>query len=625
MRQGSSLSLRVYMTSDFILGPQLPIGDSYFDQTQIARGKVHGEACPATPPTDDAGLNSFILLNYYDLPLSLYIAHKRTNDPTFLTLARKAADSWWKHPTWIGEGTIRLWPDSASPPPRHAGIGGLILRALDGRPEMWDWIVGYTQAHLDMWCKIRIRDSQLYYGPREVAFSMQYAAWVAKTLPDSYPNAAQIRSQLIADLENLAVNYTGRLQYPDGSWRDSSEWVDNVFCALSADAPQGTTQLRVDPLGFPLSAGQKAAFWKGGTTKTTKAQPAGSTIVDVEPLSVSRIKGDFLTVDDGTTMMGAMQPFIVGLLVCALADVHQVVTNETVKENVKNQILKACRHLYSDGPYAKDLIEQKSGKRVRGFHYFYHGGTNLNPTKYEKGSMVEPWIDYEGWWVMAARQAIGTILPGFAYAYFLTQDPYFKSAYEEMYDSAYGGSDGFRADLTGTSKNLNQHCRRVPASLAWIGGTIATPAPAPTPSPTPSPTQTPSPDNTKAVSIVDSQGAVWTLGPQKQTLKNGVQAGGGQGSVYKYSSQVVYVLGMDNNWYKWSGSWSFVGSQEPGSVTPAPAPSPTPSPTPAPLLRKVSWPTGEAKQNAIVDTQWAERYRFKRHLSGSYAEFEKVP
>lgn len=58
--------------------------------------------------------------------------------------------------------------------------------------------------------------------------------------------------------------------------------------------------------------------------------------------------------------------------------------------------------------------------------------------------------------------------------------------------------------------------------------------------------------------------------------------------------------------------------------TPEPSPAPAPSPTPIPVLRKVSWPTTETKQNAVVETQWKERYRFKRHLSGAYAEFEKV-
>ena len=100
-----------------------------------------------------------------------------------------------------------------APPPRHAGIGGLILRALDGRPEMWDWINAYTRYHFDLWLKRRINDSQLYYGVREGAFALHYAAWLAKTLPDSFPlqaggtatNGAALRAQYLADIEAISV------------------------------------------------------------------------------------------------------------------------------------------------------------------------------------------------------------------------------------------------------------------------------------------------------------------------------------------------------------------------------------------------------------------------------------
>lgn len=621
---------------DLILGPQTPITDSWFDQTFITKARLHGEACPAEPPPKpiepdpkdfgapdaldeaaygaaiakwklavqlwaDGPLNEFVLLNYYDLPLVLYIAHRRTNDPVFLTLARKCADSWWKHPTWIGEGEIRPWiPDgAASPPPRHAGLGGLKLRALDGRPEMWDWIVNYELAHLDIWCKLRINDAQLWYGPREVAFTLQYAAWIASALPDSYPNASRIKAQLIADLENLVVNYTGRLQYPDGSWRDSSEWLDNVLAVLSHDAPAQTTQLRVQPLHFPVAAGQKVEFAQGGVTRTTKPQAAGSVVIDVEPLPIARAANSILYVDDGTMIL-SMQPFIVGLLVSALVDVHQVLVDGPARGNVKGQILKACRHLYSDGPYAKDLIEQKSGRRVRGFHYFYHGGTTLNPTKYEKGSMVAPWTDLEGWWLAGARQAISTILPSFGYAYKISGDEFFKTAGDEMFDSAYNGTDGERALMESSAKNFNQHARRAASYLAWAGA-VMVPNPAPQPS-DPTPTQpvpsTPSPDGTKATSIVDKDGGVWTIGPNKETLREGKQQGGGQGTIYKYLDKTVYVLGdiampeSEKNWYKWSGSsWPSVGKTEPGIIVQPPPqfpPEPPLPPAPAPCKMTVS-------------------------------------
>lgn len=421
--------------NDFILGPQVPIGDNYFDQTFVAKARQHGEACPATPPTDANALNSFELLHYYDLPLVLYIAHRRTEDSSFLALARKAAGSWWQHPTWINSGRIRLFPDNATPAPRHAGIGGLIEYALDGHPELWDWINAYVRAAFDTWIKTRITQPQLHYGLREGAFALQYAAWLVKVLPDTFPlqsggtatNGAALRAQYLADIESACVNYFGRLQLPDGSWR-----------------------------------------WN-----TTPDEPR-----DV----------------DGGTWVGIMQAFMVGLTTSALIDAYEVVQTATVKENIKNQVLKACRHLYSDGPYVKDEVEVRSGKRIRGFHYFYHGGTSVNPTKYEKGDMQFPWTDLEGWWLASARQSISTVLPAYGWAYKVSGDEFFKTAGEELWDSAYSGRDGFRAMMDDTAKNFNQHARRGCSYRAWLGGGAIELPPLPDPIPTPVPTPTPTPD-----------------------------------------------------------------------------------------------------------------------------------
>lgn len=269
--------------AEFIIGPQAPVTNSWFDTVQLQKARTHGAACPETPPTDPNELNSFILLQYYDLPLTEYIAYSRTGDPAFLAYAQRCADSWWRHPTWIMEGNQREFENGKTPPPRHGGIGGLILRALDGRPEMWDWINKYTRFHFDLWLKRRINNSSLYYGVREGAFALQHATWLAKALPDSFPlqaggteiNGAGLRAQYLADIEAVSTNYFGRLQYPDGSWR----WDDPDV--VEAD---------------------------GGMPK------------------------------------GIMQPFMVGLLLNALIDVHRLSTNSAVRLNIQNQITKACRH-----------------------------------------------------------------------------------------------------------------------------------------------------------------------------------------------------------------------------------------------------------------------------------------
>ena len=156
---------------------------------------------------------------------------------------------------------------------------------------------------------------------------------------------------------------------------------------------------------------------------------------------------------------------------------------------------------------------------------------------------------------------------------------------DEMYDSAYLGTDGIRAMMDDTAKNYNQHVMGSSSYKAWAGGAVEPP---PLPPPT-IPVPDESPDGFKGVRVVDSERAVWTIGSARQTLRNGVQAGGGEGSVYKYLSKIVYVSGTDGNWYKWSGAWSSVGPQEPGTV-PAPTPEPQPTPTPTPTPCKISAP-----------------------------------
>ena len=73
---------------------------------------------------------------------------------------------------------------------------------------MWDWINAYTRSQFDTWLRSRINDPQLYLGVRDGAFMLQYATWLAKVLPDTFPlqaggtatNGAALRAQYLACL-----------------------------------------------------------------------------------------------------------------------------------------------------------------------------------------------------------------------------------------------------------------------------------------------------------------------------------------------------------------------------------------------------------------------------------------
>jgi hypothetical protein len=90
---------------------------------------------------------------------------------------------------------------------------------------------------------------------------------------------------------------------------------------------------------------------------------------------------------------------------------------------------------------------------------------------------------------------------------------------------------------------------------------------------------TPSPSGTRtppAPQIVDQELAVWTLGSSLETLRNGAHAGSGLGTQFLYYEHVVYVLGVDDQWWRWSGAgWFPHGPADPSSGSGGPTPSPS--------------------------------------------------
>ncbi|MEO8256964.1 MAG: right-handed parallel beta-helix repeat-containing protein [Acidobacteriota bacterium] len=81
-----------------------------------------------------------------------------------------------------------------------------------------------------------------------------------------------------------------------------------------------------------------------------------------------------------------------------------------------------------------------------------------------------------------------------------------------------------------------------------------------------------SPDGTSvpgAASIIDNALNVWTIGSGQAILRNGTQAAGGAGSQILWYQGVIYVLGTDASWWRWTGStWSNVGPTSPSPQTP---------------------------------------------------------
>ncbi len=153
--------------------------------------------------------DQYVNLNYYDQGYCQYINYYRTGDSRFLAYARKITDSWWKAP-FIVEGHAEV---TASMAPRNISLNGLILRALDDRPEMWPWITKYVREQFDTWVGLRVTYPGFYYGVRDPGYMLLFAANLARVHPD-----AKVREEFKQKALNAALNYYGRLQAQDGGF-----------------------------------------------------------------------------------------------------------------------------------------------------------------------------------------------------------------------------------------------------------------------------------------------------------------------------------------------------------------------------------------------------------------------
>ena len=374
---------------------------------------------------------------YYDVALTEYVNYYRTGDPQFLTYARRAADSWWSSP-YINHGTVTGGPDNL--PPRSMAYAGLMLRALDGRPEMWDYLERQTRATFDNWVGYRLSDATLYYDIREDGYAQLYAVMMARLLPDTYSlqgngtlspatgaatDGAQKRTQYLRDTSRAAVDFFGRLQKADGSWR-----------------------------------------W------------------DVEGMGLVKIE----------------QPFMIGIYLESVVALDRIATDPAVKASLRSQLEKSVRHLYTQAYRGNETVSDLSQYHWRGMWYFWGGGTTADPTAYERGVGYGEMVSGgDPGMIRQVRHLNSTVHHAFGYAYALTGNSEYLKMGDEIFDASYGEKvDGIHGQAnTGRGKDYSMNYRASGKFLAWRLGQVA-PTPTPTPTPVPTPVVTPTPTPTPA-------------------------------------------------------------------------------------------------------------------------------
>ena len=378
---------------------------------------------------------------YYDTALAEYINYYRTSDSAFLSNGRKLADSWWGS-QYIDFGTVIQGPNHL--PPRSQAFAGLMLRALDGKPEYWDYLYREVRSTFDNWLKWRRDNPTLYYDIREDGYAQLYAVMLARVLPDQYPlyadgtlkpstgmaiDGAQKRAALLADAEDIAVNFFGRLQKPDGSWR----W----------DADTGS--------------------------------------------------------DPNSQYRNVEQPFIVGLYLESVVLLHQLTANANVRTDLASQLTTSVRHLYNDTFEKNDPVTNYQPYKWRAVFYFWGGGTAAQPTEYDppapRTTACGP-ANCGDDSVTVARHLNSTLHHAFGYAYAITGDPQYRAMGDDLFGASFGDATdsvrGLAADAG--AKEYDMNYRASGRYLVWR--LLGTPTPMPTPTPTATPTPTPAPTPT---------------------------------------------------------------------------------------------------------------------------------
>jgi hypothetical protein len=343
--------------------------------------------------------------NYYDLALTEYIAYYRTGDSAYLSYARKIADAWWSS-SYIANGTVTAGANNL--PPRSMAYAGLMLRALDGRPEMWDYLERQVRATFDQWLKRNRNNASLFYDLREDGYAQLYAVLLARVLPDQYPlyangslaastgivrDGPRKRAAFLADAEDIAVNFFGRLQQVDGSWR-----------------------------------------W------------------DIE----------------GDQVRNTEQPFLVGLYLESAVLLHQLTTSTPVRTSLREQITRACQHLYRDAYRGAERIKDMPQYRWRGMFYFWGGGTTSSPQAYARGKGEQVTQGNPGM-IQQVRHLNSTLHHAFGYAYAITRDEQYLRMGDEVFDASYGERvDGLHclAD-DGRGKDYAMNFRASGRYLVW--------------------------------------------------------------------------------------------------------------------------------------------------------------
>ena len=190
--------------------------------------------------------------NYYDNVMGFYALYYRTGNTTYLEAARKLADRFWTSPTIDRGAACGIDTGAGCFAARAWSSLGLVLRALDGRPDMWPGlrILGATSMYiLNAWKNV--------WDIREQAYYLSTISYLALFDPD-----ADSRSQCKAAISASFANIWTPHRAADGSWPapyySYASWTPTL---TSVTLTSGSVSVKGEGTNWTASAVDGKTIW----------------------------------------------------------------------------------------------------------------------------------------------------------------------------------------------------------------------------------------------------------------------------------------------------------------------------------------------------------------------------
>lgn len=180
-----------------------------WDASPNASGLSYGRATQTEHANWASAVDNW---NYYDVVLAQYRLFYRTGNVKYRNYARTLADGYWAYTLDSGQ-VCNTGTDCQ--PPRNQALLGMMMRALDGRSDMWPGIVNLANIAYGPWLSSMYNDgTQLNFDLRESGYVTWYIAMIATAHPDS-----AVRATYLARCQDAFTQFWQRKQYTGGAWK----------------------------------------------------------------------------------------------------------------------------------------------------------------------------------------------------------------------------------------------------------------------------------------------------------------------------------------------------------------------------------------------------------------------